>query len=178
MRRPGSRKGREKWKHRLKAGLMAEHLEGLQKVKAKQTQDRSDSLMLASLGGGVGQATKWERVVPNMATRVKLHKLKLGVVPHTKWAKHQQLVIRGKWGRMSPGERAEFLKCPCGAGKQTITHVLKGCPVAHHTLVSGLAQVPGVTAFDKFSAVLSAEDVLHSDIQVILGNVEKLPDVL
>ena len=44
--------------------------------------------------------------------------------------------------------------------------------------VSGLAQVPGVTAFDKFSAVLSAEDVLHSDIQVILGNVEKLPDVL
>ena len=40
------------------------------------------------------------------------------------------------------------------------------------------AQVQGVTAFDKFSAVLSAEDVLHSDIQVILGNVEKLPDVL
>ncbi len=55
---------------------------------------------------------------------------------------------------------------------------LKGCPVAHHTLVSGLAHVPGVTAFDKFSAVLSAEDVLHSDVQVILGNVEKLPTVL
>ena len=72
---------------------MAEPLEGLQGVKAKQTQDRSDSLMLASLGDGVGQAAKWEREVPNMATRVKLHKLKLGVVPHTKWAKHQQLVI-------------------------------------------------------------------------------------
>ena len=59
-----------------------------------------------------------------------------------------------------------------------ITHVLKGCPVAHHTLVSGLTHVPGVTAFDKFSAVLSAEDVLHSDVQVILGNVEKFPTVL
>ena len=147
-------------------------------MKAKQTHDRSDSLMLASLGDGVGQAAKWEREVPNMATRVKLHKLKLGVVPHTKWAKHQQLVISRKWGRMSPGERLDFLKCPCGAEKQTITHVLKGCPVAHHTLVSGLAHVPGVTAFDKFSAVLSAEDVLHSDVQAILGNVEKLPTAL
>ena len=57
--------------------------------------------------------------------------------------------------------------CP-HASKQTITHIciLKGCPVAHHTLVSGLAHVPGVTAFDKFSAVLSVEDVLHSDIKV------------
>ena len=79
---------------------------------------------------------------------------------------------------MSPGERLDFLKCPCGAEKQTTAHVLKGCPVAHHTLVSGLAHVPGVTAFDKFSAVLSAEDVLHSDVQAILGNVEKLPTVL
>ena len=139
---------------------------------------QSDGLMLASLGDGVGQAAKWERVVPNMATRVKLHKLKLGVVPHTKWAKHQQLVINRKWGRMSSLERAGFLQCPCGAEKQTITHVLKGCPVAHRTLVSGLAHVPGLTAFDKFSTVLSVEDVLHSDIQIILGNVEKLPDVL
>lgn len=89
--------------------------------------------------------------MPNMATRVKLHKLRLGVVPHTKWAKHQQLVINRKWGRMSSLERAEFLQCPCGAEKQTITHVLNGCPVAHRTLVSGLAHVPGVTAFDKFS---------------------------
>ncbi len=109
---------------------------------------------------GVGQATKWARVVPDMATRVKMRKLKLGVAPRTKWAKHQQLVGSGKWGRMlrspratcsdlklirgvggslSPGERVEFLKCPFGAEKQTITHVLKGCPVAHHTLVSGLA---------------------------------------
>ena len=62
VRRPWSRKGRAVWKQRVKRALMAEHLEGLQKVKAKQTQDRSDSLMLASLGGGVGQATKWERV--------------------------------------------------------------------------------------------------------------------
>ena len=113
-----------------------------------------------------------------MATRVKLHKLKLGVVPHTKWAKHQQLVISRKWGQMSQGERTEFLKCPCGAGKQTISHVLKGCQVAHHVLVGGMAHVPGVTAFEKYSAVFSAGNVQHSDIQVMLGNVEKLPTVL
>ena len=113
-----------------------------------------------------------------MATRVKLHKLKLGVVPHTRWAKHQQLVISRKWGRMSMGERADFLKCPCGAPTQTISHVLKGCPVAHDVLVEGLAHVPGVTAFEKYSAVLSAGDIQHSDIQAILGNVEALPTVL
>ena len=84
-------------------------MKDLQGVKAHASGDRSDCLMLATLGGKGGQAQKWEASVPDMGVRVKLHKIKLGVVGCTKVAKSHQLSVAGKWGKMSKAEQTAFL---------------------------------------------------------------------
>ena len=94
----------------------------------------------------------------DMGTRVKLHKIKLGVVGCTKVAKSHRLSVAGRWGKMSKAEQTAFLKCPCGAAKQSFAHVLKACPVAKRVLEAGMGQVDGDTPFEKFAEVLTMRE--------------------
>ena len=168
----------------VKAGdIGRDHVKDLTRVKACASEDRSDCLMLATLGEGGGQAGKWEECVQDMGTRVKLHKIKLGVVGCTKVAKSHQLSVAGRWGKMSKAEQTAFLKCPCGAAKQSFAHVLKACPVAKRVLEAGMGQVDGDTPFEKFAEVLTMREGglgPGSDwkISQIIENVAALEDVL
>ena len=115
--------------------------------------------------------------------RVKLHKIKLGVVGCTKVAKSHQLSVAGKWGKMSKAEQTAFLRCPCGAAKQSFAHVLKECPVAKGVLEAGMGHVGGDTPFEKFADVLTMRgDGLgpgsDQEISQIITNIAALEDVL
>ena len=171
------------WKKALKRVMVRDHMKDLQGVKAHASGDRSDCLMLATLGGKGGQAQKWEASVPDMGVRVKLHKIKLGVVGCTKVAKSHQLSVAGKWGKMSKAEQTAFLRCPCGAAKQSFAHVLKECPVAKGVLEAGMGHVGGDTPFEKFADVLTMRGEglgpgSDQEISQIITNIAALEDVL
>lgn len=139
--------------------------------------------MLASLGDGVGQMEWSAQMSPGVGQRVQVHKLKLGVVKSTRVARAQQLSVEKKWPRMSVQEKADFLQCPCGAARQSISHVWKECPVASPVLIDGLGGVPGASAFEKFVQVLSPKTGVpmaarRKYVRQILKNVGRLEEVL
>ena len=64
----------------------------------------------------------------------------------------------GEVGETGKAEQTAFLKCPCGAAKQSFAHVLKACPVAKRVLEAGMGQVDGDTPFEKFAEVLTMRE--------------------
>ena len=175
------RQGR--WKGRVRNVLRREHALGAARARGRAGEDRSDCLMLATLGDNMGQVAWGVQVSPQVGQRVQVHKLKLGVVKATRVARAHTLSVEKKWQRMPVQAKADFLRCPCGAARQSISHVWKGCPVAAPVLVDGLGGVPGVSAFDKFAQVLSPRTSIpmgarRGYVRQILANVKRLEGVL
>ena len=155
------------WKKCLKGRLVKEHVGRLRSLKAHgvaMVQDRSDALLLRSLGDGLGQARALEIAFPDHRLRKQLHKLKLGGMKFTRVALGQRLQANSSWKKLSSQGKKELLECPCGLGKQSAAHVWEKCLPARSLLDKGLLVDSSVAGAANWNAL-----DLNSKLQSILA---------
>ena len=142
---PRSGAQQRKWKKELQAKLNKQHLDTLQQAKQSIHNSKSDMLMWSTLGDTMCQAGVWEKLIPSPIDRVKVHKLKLGVVPFLRTSRAKVFKQRKGWTKLSKGGRDSLSMCPCGEGMQTPGHMWAQCPIAMPVLKAAL-DLPGPTA--------------------------------
>ena len=142
-------------------------------LKAQQAQAtgplQSDCLLLATLGDNVGQMAYWQSAIPDMGTRVQIHKLKLGVIKSTRVAHKQQLIVRKQWNNFPQYLQKDLLLCPCGEGDQSTAHLFTECALAKPILEAGLPSQG--TPSQTFTDILKTQ---HHLVPQILRNVETM----
>ena len=171
---PTSKTGRAKWKSALNRHLTDQHLNDLAGLKNLPLSDRSDSLMVATLGNATGQAKVWQQLLPCTPLRIKAHKLKLGVLPFTKHAQAQRKEVKRHWPLLTQQNRSRLLQCQCGHSPQTATHLWNECPLAWQHLSANLCSPQDLPKFLR--AVFSPDVQLpkHQLIRTLVHNYETL----
>ena len=158
--------------------------------------NRSDALMIQTLGQGTQQAQQWEAILPKQQDRVALHKLKMGTMKWTRYAHGQRLQLWAPWKRMAKEQKADLQQCPCGAGKQTAAHIWQKCSIARGVLKEGMArghiqggaqawdalpldkQLYNVLAPDRMTGSAQALALKRESIQAFLKAAEKVKGAL
>ena len=82
---------------------------------------------------------------------------------------------------MSKAEQTAFMRCPCGAVKQSFSHVLKECPMAKGVLEAGMGHVDGDTPIgcgNHARARGRAWPGSDRKISQIITNIAALEDIL
>ena len=171
---PASTTGRAKWKSALNRHLTDQQLNDLAVFKNLPLSDRSDSLMVATLGNTAGQAKVWQQLLPCTPLRIKAHKLKLGVLPFTKHAQAQRKEVKRHWPLLTQQNRSRLLQCQCGHSPQTATHLWNECPLACQHLSANLCSPQDLPKFLR--AVFSPDVQLpkHQLIRTLVHNYETL----
>ena len=111
----------------------------------------------------MGQAAQWEDILPCMAERSRLHKVKLESVPFLRTARAKVFRRRREWGKLSMQARAQLQGCACGAGAQTPGHVWRECPLVRPILDAAFKLQPaavdwnGLPVWDRMKMALSPE---------------------
>lgn len=128
-----SKRAKERWGAAVRqaAGRVArQRLLALQADRAAQLPEASDAAYVAAMSPSGGDAARWRAYVPNAHVRQVVRSYKLGAMPlvATNFVKRGSAAFVAAWRSLTPGQREEVVRCPCGAGgRQDVPHVLFRC---------------------------------------------------